>query len=120
VTNFLPAGFLKEDIDELREGLAFLRQLVNSSTEEKRAIVRSRARENGGYMTYSQLVLQTIEELAETIEGLDDILSRLPADPIVYTGELENCELIRLLNQLLFQHQHAQDAEKFRELTADD
>jgi hypothetical protein len=118
VTNFLSAGFLEEDLDELRHGLRFLQRLLNSSSEEREAILTEYA-ENNHFTTYDQLLRQTLDGLVYTAERAHNILAELPSDPLVYTGPGSTSDVIRMLEKLIHEQRTEKDAVEVREVGGD-
>jgi len=118
VTNFLPAAFIKDNMEELREGLQFLQRLLDSSAKERELILEEQARQ-GCYTTYDQLLWQTVGELLHVSQRTCDVLDDLPSDPVIYTGPGSTSEVIRMLERLMYEHRKKKQPADIREVGND-
>jgi len=104
MTYFLAAGFLKEDLSELRAGLEKLRRLLQLSDTEKDKLLTEYVHK-GVLTTYKQLLQDTVDELVETVTRTHQVLSQIPSEPLIYTGPESTEEIIARLNRLLIREE---------------
>ncbi len=115
MTRFLAAGFLREDLKELHEGLAGLRRVLDMSAEEKEKLLDDLAQQ-GRFTTYDQLIWQTVGDLLQTAARAHQLVDDLPSDPLIYTGDEATDQLITKLEWLLHQQEASNGARKSEEV----
>lgn len=112
-TNFLAAGFLQEQVDDLFENAQHLKRLLEM-TESERSLLVDRYAAQGYYTTFLREVEKTLNSLVSGAGELHDFLTKLQCQPIIYTGEGETQQVVDMLERLLALYQTGAPPDKRR------
>jgi hypothetical protein len=100
VSDFLAAGFLKEEFDRIAALCEYLETLLKAGPEE-RARVEDWLESSGTGGPVEEEVRRTVALIAERARYAREVLTRLPCEPLIYTGPESTAEMIDRLEGLL-------------------
>lgn len=103
-TNFLAAGFLQEQLKDVRDKAEYLKRLL-AMTEDERDLLVDRYAAQGYYTTFVREVENALNCVVDGARELDAFMNRLQCQPIIYTGEGETQQVIDMLERLLALYQ---------------
>ncbi len=109
-TNFLRAGIIKEQLDEIYDAAQYLWKLLQSTPQEQDSASlgpRDTSRAQG--LLANPEISKALETILRTSESTKNFIDSLPCEPLIYTGEGDTESVILMLENLVNQQQYQLD-----------
>lgn len=103
-TNFLAAGFIREQLDDVRDNAEYLKRLL-AMTDEERDLLVDRYAAQGYYTSFVREVEKALDAIVAGAREVHTFISNLSSQPIIYTGEGDTQQVIDMLERLLMLYQ---------------
>lgn len=103
-TNFLGAGFIAEQVNDIHEQAAYLKRLLQLTLEEREELIDSYA-SKGYYTTFEGEVEKALSAVVDGSRQICDFMNGLQCQPIIYTGDGDTDQVIDMLERLMALHQ---------------
>jgi len=103
-TNFLGAGFIAEQINDIYEQARYLQKLLQLTLEEREELIDSYAAK-GYYTTFESEIGKALNAVVEGSRQTCEFMNNLQCQPLIYTGDGDTDQVIDLLERLMILHQ---------------